>query len=223
MRVLLATAALLVGCSAALAQPAAPVPHGPETWTFAINREGSQIGTHTIEVMRNGTETLVKLATHIEVKVAFITAYRFDQNGSERWVNGKLVAMKSTTDDNGTPSKVDIAPKGTGLAIEANGKTTQADGNLFPFTLWNAALVKQTSVLDPQKGTIMKIAVTDGGMDSIPVLGKKTKAHHYSIKGQFAQEIWYDEKGSLVQTMVVGPDGSEIYYHMIPPVAGNGQ
>jgi hypothetical protein len=57
-------------------------------------------------------------------------------------------------------------------------------------------------------------------MDNIPVLGKKTKTHHYSIKGPFSQEIWYDEKGNLVQSMLVGPDGSEIYYHMIP--AGSG-
>jgi hypothetical protein len=57
-------------------------------------------------------------------------------------------------------------------------------------------------------------------MDNIPVLGKKTKAHHYSIKGPFSQELWYDEKGNLVQSMLVGPDGSEIYYHMIPPGSG---
>jgi hypothetical protein len=220
MRVLSATAGLLVGWSAALAQPAAPASPGPETAKFAINREGSQIGTHTIELMRNGPETLVKLATHIEVKIAFITAYRFEQNGSERWVNSKLVTLKSTTDDNGTPYKVEIAPKGTGLMIEANGKTTQADANVFPYTLWNAALVKQTAVLDPQKGTILKISVKDGGVDNIPVLGKKTKAHHYSIKGPFSQEIWYDEKGNLVQSMLVGPDGSEIYYQMIPPGSG---
>src|SRR6516162_10129605 len=94
MRVLSATAGLLVGWSAALAQPAAPASPGPETAKFAINREGSQIGTHTIELMRNGPETLVKLATHIEVKIAFITAYRFEQNGSERWVNSKLVTLK---------------------------------------------------------------------------------------------------------------------------------
>jgi hypothetical protein len=220
MRVLTATAALLLGWSIAQAQPAAPVPPAPETSKFAINREGSQIGTVTIEVARNGAETLVKAVTHIEVKVAFITAYRFDQSYSERWVNNKLVALSSTTDDNGTPYKVDVAPKGTGLAIEANGKTSQVDANMFPFTLWNAALVKQTSVFDLQKGTVMKIAVADGGMDNIPVLGKKTKAHHYSITGPFAQDVWYDEKGGFVQSMLVGPDGSKIHYRMIPPTEG---
>jgi hypothetical protein len=217
MRIISASTALLLACSVAQAQPAAPVPPVPETLKFAINREGSQIGTFTIELTRNGPETLVRLATHIEVKVAFITAYRFEQSGSERWVNSKLVALKSTTDDNGTPYKVEVAPKGTGFVIDANGKTAPADANLFPFTLWNASLIKQTSVLDTKQGTIAKIAVKDAGMDNIPVLGKKTKAHRYSIKGPFSQEIWYDEKGSLVQSMVVGPDGSEIYYNMLPP------
>jgi hypothetical protein len=219
MRVVFASAALLLAWSAAQAQPAAPVPPVPETVKFAINREGSQIGTFTIELTRNGPETLVRLATHIEVKVAFITAYRFEQSGSERWVNSKLVAMKSTTDDNGTAYKVEVAQKGAGFVIDANGKTVPADAGLFPFSIWNPSLIKQTSVLDTQKGTISKITVTDGGVDNIPVLGKKMKAHRYSIKGLFTQEIWYDEKGGLVQSMVVGPDGSEIYYNMLPPTS----
>src|SRR4051794_31127043 len=100
MRLLFAAAALLVAWSGAYAQPS------PDTLTFAINREGSQIGTHTIELTRNGPETLVKLTTRIVVKVAFITAYRFDQSGSERWVNGKLASLSTTTDDNGTAYKV---------------------------------------------------------------------------------------------------------------------
>jgi hypothetical protein len=221
MRVLTASAALLLlGWSVAQAQPAAAVPPAPETSKFAINREGSQIGTVTIEVTHNGAETLVKAVTHIQVKIAFYTAYRFEQAYSERWVNNKLVALTSTTDDNGTAYKVDVAPKGTGLAIEANGKISQVDANMFPFTLWNAALVKQTSVFDLQKGAVMKISVADGGMDSIPVLGKKTKAHRYSISGPFAQDVWYDEKGGFVQSMLVGPDGSKIHYRMIPPVEG---
>jgi len=217
MRAIIATVALLLGWSAAQAQPAAPVPPAPEISKFAIKREGSQIGTVTIEVTRNGAETLVKQVTHIQVKVVLITAYRYEQSNMERWVNSKLVALSSTTDDNGTPYKVDVAPKGTGLAIEANGKTSQVDASMYPFSLWNAALVKQTSVFDPQKGTIMKISVTDDGIDNITVLGKKTKAHHYSIKGPFSQEVWYDEKGGLVQSMLIGPDGSQIQYQMIPP------
>jgi len=217
MRILSAIAALLLCWSTAQAQPAAPVPPVPEKWKFAINREGSQIGTITIEVTRNGAETLVKAETHILVKVLLVTAYRFDQFNNERWVNNKLVALSSTTDDNGTPYKVEVSAKAGGLSIDANGKTSQVDANTYPFSLWNAALVKQTSAIDLQKGTVMKITVTDAGIDNIPVLGKKIKAHHYSIKGAFSQDVWYDEKGNLMQSMLIGPDGSQIQYRMVPP------
>src|SRR5271165_5293409 len=87
MRAIIATVALLLGWSAAQAQPAAPVPPAPEISKFAIKREGSQIGTVTIEVTRNGAETLVKQVTHIQVKVVLITAYRYEQSNVERWVN----------------------------------------------------------------------------------------------------------------------------------------
>jgi hypothetical protein len=214
MRPYFAIAGLLVASVASVAPAAAQAQPSPDTLKYAINRNGDQIGTHTIEVKRNGPEVLVSLATRIEVKVAFITAYRFEQSGSERWIDGRLVALKATTDDNGTPHKVEVAPKGSGMAVEADGKTVQADAGVFPFTLWNASLVKQSSVLDIQKGTIMKITVTDGGVDNVVVQGKRTKAHRYAVKGAFTQDIWYDDKGNLVQSMVVGPDGSKIYYNL---------
>jgi len=80
-----------------------------ETLKFAVLRNGDQIGTHTIELRRNGPETLAKQSTFIEVKIAFITAYRFEQSASERWVNNRLVAMDSVTNDNGTQHKLVVA------------------------------------------------------------------------------------------------------------------
>jgi hypothetical protein len=219
-------AALVIAAAGAQAQPqqqraAALNQPGPEVLKFAVNRNGDQIGTYTIELRRAGPETTVSLATRIEVKVAFIVAYRFEHSASERWVNGKLVSMKTTTDDNGTPHKVEVVPKGTGVVVEADGKSTQFDSPVSPASLWNVSLLKQSIALDPQKGGVMKMAVTDGGMESITVQGKTVKAHRYTIKNTpaqdkpFSQDVWYDEKGTLVQVQfVVSQDGSIISYEL---------
>ena len=58
-----------------------------ETIRFAIMRDGQPIGTNTIELSRNGAETTVKMVTRIQVKIAFMTVYRFDQTETERWVD----------------------------------------------------------------------------------------------------------------------------------------
>jgi hypothetical protein len=54
-------------------------------------------------------ETTVSIATDLAVKVLFVTAYRFQHAASEHWVGGRLIALNSTTDDNGTRHRVSVA------------------------------------------------------------------------------------------------------------------
>ena len=221
-----AVAALVIAVAGAQAQPqktAAPTsPPGSEVMKFAVNRNGGQIGTYTIELRRAGAETTVSLETQLAVSVLGFVAYRLEHSASERWVNGKLVSMKTATNDNGTPHKVEVAPKGTGMVVEADGKSTQLDSPVAPASLWNVSLLKQSVALDPQKGSLMKMAVTDAGMETITVQGKPLTAHRYAIKSTpaqdkpFSQDVWYGEKGNLVQVkFVVSQDGSEISYTLL--------
>ena len=186
-----------------------------ETLKFAVLRNGDQIGTHTIELRRNGPETLAKQSTFIEVKIAFITAYRFEQSASERWVNNRLVAMDSVTNDNGTQHKLVVAAKGNVLNVEGDQKTTQVDASVMPASLWNASLTKQTVALNARDGSLMQISVTEAGVDNLVVRGQPTKARHFTIKGPFSQDAWYDDKGTLVQAQFIGADGSTILWQPI--------
>ena len=40
-------------------------------------------------------------------------------------------------------------------------------------------------------------------------------ARHFTIKGKFSQDVWYDNRGRLVQSQLVGKDGSIIIYKLI--------
>ena len=92
--------AALFSAGAAQAEPMA------ETLRFAVMRDGQQIGSNTIELRRNGPETTVQMVTHVQVTIAFVTVYRFDQTETERWVGGKLMALSAVTNDNGTMHRV---------------------------------------------------------------------------------------------------------------------
>ena len=201
----LATAAV-VHSPAVRAEPAAG------TMKFAIMRDGDQIGTSTFRVHRNGHETTVDIATKVEVTIAFITMYRFEQTETERWVDGRLVALNSVTDDNGTKHKVTAASRGDVLTIDADGKVTQADASVMPVSLWNAAIVQKTIALDPQDGSIVPLSVTDHGKERLVLQGRSETAHHYSIKTTFPQDVWYDDHQQLVKVALRGSDGSKIEY-----------
>ncbi len=189
---------------------AAPAP--TEALRFAIMRNGEQIGTHTIEINRDGPETNVRVTTQLAVKVLFVTAYRLQHNATERWVNGQLVAFDSTTDNNGVRHKVSAARSVSGLEVEADGKKSRVDQNIFPASLWNPELMRRKMALDPQDGQVDPISITDVGTEDLNVGARALKAHHYGIKGRYSQDIWYDERGRLVQVKLIGSDGSEISY-----------
>ena len=60
------------------------------TLNFAVTRNGEQIGSTTLKLQRNGDQTVAETATNVQVKIAFLTVYRYEQRLTERWVGGKL-------------------------------------------------------------------------------------------------------------------------------------
>jgi hypothetical protein len=208
--------ALFIGLttSFATAAPAEPAAQAqPDTTlNFAVMRNGTQIGNSTIRLRRDGEETVAEVVTHIQVKIAYVTVYRFDQNQTERWADGNLVALTSITDDNGTPHKVLVKRKGNTLLVEADGKASEVDPTLTPVRLWNPSLVQKKLALNPQDGTVTPVSVVDHGEEKLVLEGRPTTAHHYSINTSFPQEVWYDEQNRLVKVKLRGSDGSTIHY-----------
>ena len=202
----LLSAAALFSSSAAPAEPMA------ETLRFAVMREGQQIGTNTIELRRNGSETTVQMMTQVQVKIAFVTVYRFEQTETERWVGGKLMALSAVTNDNGTRHRVKATRTNDRLTIEADGKTTEVAGNTIPASLWNPLLLEKTVAFNPQDGTMMPIAVTDRGVDQLVVQGRAKRTRHYVINSTFPQDVWYDDARQLLKVELKGSDGSTIRY-----------
>jgi hypothetical protein len=202
----LLSAAALFSSSAAPAEPMA------ETLRFEVMREGQQIGTNTIELRRNGSETTVQMMTQVQVKIAFVTVYRFEQTETERWVGGKLMALSAVTNDNGTRHRVKATRTNDRLTIEADGKTTEVAGNTIPASLWNPLLLEKTVAFNPQDGTMMPIAVTDRGVDQLVVQGRAKRTRHYVINSTFPQDVWYDDARQLVKVELKVSDGSTIRY-----------
>ena len=211
---LLKTGLLILAVVLSIGGGAAKAESLAETMRFAVMRNGQQIGSHTIELRRNGPETTVQMVTHVEVKIAFVTVYRFDQTETERWAGGKLMALNAVTHDNGTVHRVTATRTNDKLAIEADGKLTQVAGNTIPASLWNPLLLEKTVAFNPQDGKIIPIAVTDRGEGQLVVQGRAKRARHYVINSTFPQEVWYDDARQLLKVELKGSDGSTIRYQL---------
>lgn len=188
-----------------------------QTLKYTVVRKGEQIGTHTVEIRRKDAETTVNIATQVTVKIAFVTAYSFQQTDTERWVNGRLASLRATTDNNGTKSTVEVTAANQGLRIQGAGKSLNAPADTMPASLWNPALMKQTAAINTVDGSIMPIKVTSKGVEELATQSGRTKAHRFNMQGVFDQELWYDEQGRLVQLKLKGSDGSDVFYKLVEP------
>jgi len=182
------------------------------TLNFAVTRNGDRIGTTTLRLQRDGRNLVADIATQVQVKIASITVYRFEQRETERWADGKLLALQSMTDDNGTVHRVSAARNGDKLSVTANGKVSEIDPAIVPASLWNAQLVQKTIALNSRDGSIMPVSVIDHGKEQLMLQGRPLTAHHYSIKTNLPQDVWYGEDYRLLKVELRGSDGSKIMY-----------
>jgi hypothetical protein len=183
------------------------------TLNFVVTRDGAQIGTCEVRLQRDGAETSAHTATHIAVKFAGITLYRFDQIEKERWRDGRLLQMIAETNDDGTSHSVVAARRDDAISVTADGRMLKLDPTVIPATFWNEDLTRRTTALNPNDGTLMRFSVESHGEGLVLIAGRRETARHYSIKGRFSQDVWYDADGRLVKVQLLGSDGSTIQYH----------
>jgi hypothetical protein len=101
---------------------------------FAVTRNGSPIGYHRLRFTRDGQRLSVEIDIALEVKLAFITLYRFRHSNRELWENGRLLSFSSRTDDNRTPHQVRVRRAGEVILVEGSKGVVEAPGDALPTT-----------------------------------------------------------------------------------------
>ncbi|MGI9508875.1 MAG: DUF6134 family protein [Geminicoccaceae bacterium] len=182
---------LLAGSAGAVTVPSSGV------LAFDVMREGSDIGDHRYTFRDDGEALSVQVETDVAVKLPLIgvTVYRFEHESHETWQDGRLSALRSTTNDDGQAHQVDLA-----------------DAEGFPASLWNDAILRQTVLLNTVDGRSMAASAIDVGPETVQANGKTVPAHHYRLSGDLTRDLWYDASGMLVKVAFTADDGSHIEY-----------
>ena len=208
MRKLLWAAMLAVaGLPAAPAAIAADLKDGATS--FKVIREGDQIGTHTITARHEGGDLVLDIAVDIKVKVAFITAYRYEQTRREVWRDGRLIAFESDTNDDGKKAKTSGKLEGDMLVVTGPGGTQKVRPDIIPNSWWNPELAKQSELLSTLDGKVLKVKIEDAGEESVDTAAGPVKAHRYVLTGEVEREVWYDADGRWVH-MRTGRGGTPV-------------
>lgn len=187
-----------------------------KTLDFTVLRDGKTIGTHSYTISEQGDKTQVEVHTNIEVKVLFVTTYKFLHAAKEVWRDGKLVTLTSTTDDDGSQKALQVTARTENLEVDSivNKQDRRQNARLdtLPASLWNPGIVNQRMLLNTHDGTLMKIRVSDFGSEVIEAAGAQIPAHHFAISGELTRDVWFNDAGDLVRVRFPDKSNTEIIY-----------
>ena len=207
---------LLSACAFAWPVPASAQLGGLAAWTpaplaFTVLRDGSPLGTHRLAFTREGGRLTVDIEIRFEVKLAFITLFRYAHDARETWENGRLVAFDSRTNDDGTPFQVRARATPAGLAVESTGGNYTASLDTVPSSYWHMDMIRHTRVLDSQSGRMIDLVATPIGGGEVPVGGLIVPARLFRLSGEISGELGYGAQDEWVR-LSFGARGSKIEY-----------
>lgn len=213
----------LVGGLAGIGCLALPMPSlamaMPIDRTFAIFRQGDEIGRHTVRFTPADNGFRARTEIEVAVKVAFFTAFQFRQMADDLWIDGQLRESRANTDDNGEISETFIRATGNGLAVEggeANRAIQVPLGTMTDLAFWNVAITRQQALVDTQKVRLTDLAAQPLGTETIDGPHGPVTAERFSCAAKTGRsgDIWFDSDGNWVKgTMAVR--GEKLDYRLI--------
>ncbi|MFD1379834.1 DUF6134 family protein [Fodinicurvata halophila] len=163
---------------------------------FQVQRDGSDIGTHTLRFEEKGEELHVHVNIELEVRIAFVPVYTYSHRNHEVWRDGRLVSLSSETDDDGTTYRVEAEATEEGLQVESSEEGSfTAPADILTTSYWNPEAMEREQLLDTQYGRIVDLEIEERGRESLETLEGSVQATRYSVSGDLDMDIWYDVDG----------------------------
>lgn len=219
-RVILRPLALAAMLSTLVMAPALAAALSPETapsgtYVYQVTRNGDVVGEQRADFERRGNNLSVITEVQITITLLGLTIYDFTQRIEEKWVNGRLMELRSLANDDGDNRDVRLRREGDRLVGTYESKKRDLPGHLIPSTLWNSAATGHSAVLETVKGRERATSVTEAGVEQITLPIGTIQARHFVFTGEFRREVWYDEAGVLVASQMEAKDGSIIRQELL--------
>jgi hypothetical protein len=203
-RTALVAGALLLG-----AAPGHVACAAPGLVRFRILREGSAIGTHavTLEDGPDGTR-VARSAIDVVVRFAGIVVYRYWHRFAETWgPQGRLVAVTSRLERNGTPTAFDGRTEGGAFVLSGPEGTQRLPAEAAPLSWWDPSIFRRP-LFDARTGRALRVraerAALPGGGFSLRVTGDDEGTATYDAMGRWASHAMKGEDGSTVTYERIG-------------------
>ena len=210
-----ACTAFAIGVSALSAAPALAADPAAGTWRYTVFRDGSPIGDHSISFAPAGDQLQVDIKTDIAVKIAFVTAFRFEHSSHEVWKGGRLQSLTASTNDDGKQHTVTAKADGTSLAVTADGATSSRPAETLVHNQWNMDNLKAPVLLSAFDGTDYKVSSSGPQSETVEIGSRSFSARKYTVSGDLVRTFWFDDQNRLLK-VAFESRGSNVVYELKP-------
>ena len=200
------------GAAGALLMPPrlfAATPERPLEYLVFV--DGKRSGTYTVEFVPRAGGFTATSAMSIRVDVAFITAYRYQQDGQEDWHDGKLVAFEYVTNDDGKAALVNAKREADKFVVKGPKSPGSAPGDAMSSGFWNHGILAAHQLVDPQTAELVPLTVRDLGHRSAAVAGTHVHGTEYAVQTFLKGTVWYDAHRHLLASSFT-QDGHKVEF-----------
>lgn len=186
--------------------------------TFAVYRNGSDIGTRNLRISRNGDGLEVVNETRIAVDVLFITAFRRHERLVEVWRGGRLARFSSRVDNDGERFEVEAVRNGDGtLRVKGKDGAYEAPEGTLPATYWHVGVAMTDTLIHVMRGSLQRVTTARVGEETLEVGGEPMKTVRYRVTGDERVDLWFSEDGLIARAIHHTPGGDEIEFRARKP------
>ena len=177
--------------------------------SFQVMADGMTIGHHRIRFRQEGRDLHALIQVDLAVSLGPLTLFSLRHRSHEIWREGRLIALETTTDDDGEDFWVSGRATPQGFWIESNRGSHLAPPEAMPASYWHRGSLDSPTLIDTQDGTV--IANRTEFLAREPLLrdGRWIETLRYRRHDDYGLELWYDAEGVLSQTRFTAR-GSEI-------------
>jgi len=163
-----------------------------QSWNFKVLLDDKPIGYHQVRIDRDANRKDVHTKAEFDVRFMFIPVYSYVHDTRETWVNGCLVNITSTTDDNGDDFFINSKPLNQRLALETQDGISTFDGCVRTFAYWDIEMLQSTHLLNTQTGEYQAVTITDMGSDTVNLEDGEVEARRFKLICEDMNiDLWY--------------------------------
>ena len=125
-----------------------------ERLSFKVFLNDREIGFHDFTFRDGPDGRTVESEARFNVKVLFLSAFRYEHQHVERWSDGCLVELSARTDNNGKDLTVRGSATANRFLVDSSQGTKELAGCVQSFAYWNPALRQAERLLNFPNGRI---------------------------------------------------------------------